>query len=807
MGEDGRFLSVYRAFLRHKRWIPLWLLALTGLACASLFFIPFDNTLQAMLPAGGAAQRMMKALSDARFADKVAISLSVQDAAADRPALKAAAEQLRKTLGPPLVSRIVTDLPQTNQWSAVSFFLERAPQILGESDLEDIDRQLTPQGVHEALRQMYLQLVRPEGLFMGRRLQSDPLGIRGRVLRKLGQVSAALGYDVSVEDSLLVSRDGRHALLVAETPVNMTDSGGSRKFVAYLKERLAALPPGVSADMVCGHLHTLSNEKTIKRDIALTNTVASLAFIVLLVACFRDFRSVMLVFMIPVVAALAAIPLTALLVDRMALLVIGFGSVIAGIAVDYGMHVYAVVRHSDNAEEAVRHVAQPVFFSTLTTIALFAAFFVSRIAGYHQLAWFSILALLLSLGLALFVLPHFVRRRGRSAAPSKPAAVETGRSTRGRSIVYVTLWVITMVTGVPLASRVGFDAEITRLDGTEKPILAAEERFRKTWGDASRNVAFALVSAPTYEAAAEGADRILKGIALPAGTNGLGGLSLVWPPTTTRAENAARWRRFWRDGREERLRRLLSEQGAEFDFAPGAFDPFFAGLYAGTEDISEPADNAMLNALKDRFVQRRDGAWQIVAFLPDRSDIVAQAGKLAAEQSDAIVVSGRTIAGALSEGFSGEIARMSAVAVILIVVVTFGLLQNARAALIALVPPLTAVVWLLALLALMGFPLNVATLMAGVVVFGLSIDYSFVMMHSYGHHLSGVTRFAVHLSAITTVVGTGALLFAHHPALFTIGLTLTIGVTAGYIAAMFVVPALYELVLAGRGPGEGSDTT
>jgi uncharacterized protein len=448
-------------------------------------------------------------------------------------------------------------------------------------------------------------------------------------------------------------------------------------------------------------------------------------------------------------------------------------------------------------------VAQPVFFSALTTIALFAAFFVSRIAGYHQLACFSILALLLSLGLALFVLPHFVRRRGGPAvAPPAPAA-EAGVGTRSRAAVWVAMWLVTLAAGIPLACRVGFDAEITRLDGTEKPILEAEKRFQKTWGDAGRNVAFALVSAPTYEGAAEGADRLLRGIALPAGTNGLGGLSLIWPPAATRAENAARWRRFWQDGREERLRRLLREQGAEFDFAPGAFDPFFAGLYAGTDDISEPVDNAMLNALKDRFVQQREGAWQVVAFLPDRPDVVTEASRLAAAQSDAIVVSGRTIADALSAGFSGEIARMSAVAVVLIVLVTFGLLRNARAALIALVPPVTAVVWLLALLALMGFPLNVATLMAGVVVFGLSIDYSFVMMHSYGHHLSGVTRFAVHLSAITTVVGTGALLFARHPALFTIGLTLTIGVTAGYMAAMIVVPALCELMLDPRPSASG----
>jgi predicted RND superfamily exporter protein len=38
-----------------------------------------------------------------------------------------------------------------------------------------------------------------------------------------------------------------------------------------------------------------------------------------------------------------------------------------------------------------------------------------------------------------------------------------------------------------------------------------------------------------------------------------------------------------------------------------------------------------------------------------------------------------------------------------------------------------------------------------------------------------------------------ALLFAHHPALFSVGLTLTIGVGLGYVAAMWMVPVLYEV--------------
>lgn len=46
--------------------------------------------------------------------------------------------------------------------------------------------------------------------------------------------------------------------------------------------------------------------------------------------------------------------------------------------------------------------------------------------------------------------------------------------------------------------------------------------------------------------------------------------------------------------------------------------------------------------------------------------------------------------------------------------------------------------------------------------------------------------------AVTTLIETGALLFARHPVLFAIGVTMATGVLAGYVSSMLVVPSLYR---------------
>ena len=51
---------------------------------------------------------------------------------------------------------------------------------------------------------------------------------------------------------------------------------------------------------------------------------------------------------------------------------------------------------------------------------------------------------------------------------------------------------------------------------------------------------------------------------------------------------------------------------------------------------------------------------------------------------------------------------------------------------------------------------------------------------------------AMWVSASTTLIGALALLFAWHPVLYSIGLSLTLGLSAGFLTAQFVIPAFYR---------------
>lgn len=792
----SRFLRAFSA-LERRRGIVLGIL-ITGLAVSglSLLRLRFDNTLDLMLPAHSPAHRMMVFLREANFSNKIVISLESRRGPEHRDALLAAADQLAASLKPPLITTVITGFSAPDLMSDTGFFLSHAPQTFDSNTLAGIEARLTPAGVRDALKHRYLQLLKPEGLFMARAMQADPLDINSQILNRLETLSSSMGYEVAVENGHFVSRDGRHTMLVAQTSVPLTDAAESRRLLNYLKESLRTLPGDIQASIICGHTHVVSNEDTIKRDLGVIFGIASAAFILLYITFFRDIRA-LLIFLMPALAAVIALAVTAVFYPRLSYFVIAFGPVIAGIADDYGIAAYVAVRYGRHRAEAIRHIARPVTVGALTTTAIFFAFFFSRIPAYRQLALFCMVSLLLSVVFALFILPLCLRRR-ETDAPEETA--EPPSSPHPHRFPLILFAIFLMAAGA-LATRVRFDSDITRLDGTQPAILNEERNFQNTWSAGERKEAILAVVGTNTEQALERNDEVYQQAAALAGTNRLVSLASVWPSTRTRTAQAEQWAAFWRAGREDKLRTLLQEQGAPFGFATNAFDPFFEHLYDATTSVAEPATNRVLASLKDRFIQTAPGRSQALSYFPDDPALVEKISAALRDQPDVFVVSRTALGAILSAAFTGEIWRTSLLASLMIVLTALLFLRRTVLTLIALVPALTGVIGLLAVLVALDRPLDVANLISGIVVFGLCIDFGVHILHSCQHRENRSTRIAVTFAAMTTLIGAGVLLFAKHPALYSIGLTLVIGVGLGYVAAMWVVPALCALLPEERKKG------
>jgi hopanoid biosynthesis associated RND transporter like protein HpnN len=140
-------------------------------------------------------------------------------------------------------------------------------------------------------------------------------------------------------------------------------------------------------------------------------------------------------------------------------------------------------------------------------------------------------------------------------------------------------------------------------------------------------------------------------------------------------------------------------------------------------------------------------------------------------------------------------------AIIVVSALTFLLLRRVPETLLALLPLGLGLVWTAGLM--YGFDLQfnlgnvfgIPLILGAAAEYGLNIVIRFMEGRDHGGPLvARSTLMAVLVNGLTTVVGFGSLMLAHHRGIFGLGLLLTLGTAAALIAALIVLPVVLRLI-------------
>ena len=786
------FLSgIYNLVENHKRLIIQVLGVVILISLVSLKFIKYNNNIELMLPADAQVQQSMRFLRESNFSDKLIISLKLKDNQHTTGDLILATDQLINSIQSPLVKQVIGNVSGSNIMQEMIFFLQYSPQLLGPESLEKLNKLVTPTGIEERLKFIYRQSLAPGSSFLMPFLRADPLKLSSEILHNVQKLSTSSGYEVTLNNGHFISKDGRSAMVIVKTSVLLTEGFGSRKIVGYLQEKLNALPDFVSASIIAGHMHTVKNEEVIKRDIWFTSVIAALGFLLLFLFFFRDLRA-LIIFLMPFVAVIISTCIAALVFKNLSYFVIGLSAVIAGISIDYGIYVFMAVRKAGNSLKTLKQVIRPVVFSALTTISVFAVFFFSNVAGYHQLAFFSNLSIILCLGFALFILPHFLAKEDISAKNKLVGKLTKQLNFAIPDHVLAISWGIFIIVMLGFASQSKFNNDITQFDGAGKTILKSEEEFHNTWGGKDLPAVF-VVSAGTlknvYELNTTIYDLAIKAV----GKDNFNSLVSIWPGITRRQANLNAWKAFWNKEQENKFKQMLATYGQAYNFSSDAFVPFFQQLHPQINLEVEPRGLVFFDQLKDQFVLKKDNGYQMISFFPDESKYIKELSAISNKYPGTFLVSRKNFSQQVSRALTGELIFLSFLAIFATVGLTFLLLRNLRLTALAMVPVITSLSIIAGIVRLLGLSLNMPSIIATMVVVGIVSDYGMFVVYYCKYGYKTGTYIAVTFAAVTTLIGTGVLLFAQHPILFSIGVTLTTGVLSGYLSSLIIIPALYRL--------------
>ncbi len=599
-GWTGTSLLEHAAQRVYEVGMRRWCMVTIGLAGLALIGgllsrrIPMQEDVVVMLPDNDpaflAGYRLLEA---SPFTRSVLIDLEAEESD-ELPLLTETAERLSERLGPsptpnsalanspPLISKVLGSLSMKMGTDLLDWLCAHAPQLFTEEDATALAAKIAPEQVTKTLQGSFNALIGPEGTWVRQWLGRDPLEFRNQVFRKLGGV--AMLPDARIEGGFLTDPTGKHILLVAETPVPMGDSRTGEQMLQYVNEAIAAtVAAPIHAHLVCAHRYTVANATTIKKDLVVVFVVSTIALIVVFLLLLRRWRAVF-VFIVPSLAVLVAVPLTAFVCRGMSAITVGFGAVLMGMAVDYGLQVFFALRHKEHTPaQNMAQLAVPVTISWLTTVGVFVVLLGSGIPIQRQLAVFSIIGLAAALIMAFLWLPHWVIKGEHTVWITLPSM------NRRRQRWVVGIWGVLTLALLPVCCYVQFDGDLRKVSVTPADVWADEMCVRDVWAD-PRGHGLLVVRAEDMESVLQTNEQVYAQLSRLWGPGQLVSLAPLLPSRSTQLANLARWRQFWQEpGRLEQLQETLKTQGRKLHFAEGTFDPFLHGLSQEHEpfDVAE----------------------------------------------------------------------------------------------------------------------------------------------------------------------------------------------------------------------------
>lgn len=739
--------------------------------------------------------------------DRLVVDLEIRGG--DRDALVAAGELVEAELkASGLFREVGTRRMETLFPEMIAQVAGRLPLLFDREELETrVAPLLAPSEVHRALAGDLQALQGLEGIGQTGLIARDPLGLRNLVLARMSQLMP--GKDAQLYRGKILSRDGRHLLILAELSGSATDSAYTRgipPLLARAAEKVgqAHRPGGVTFTLtpVGAYRAALDNENAAKRDMRMAILLTTFGIAFLLVITFPR----------PLIGLLALIPSTAgavfallvcsFLFPSLSILAVSFGGAIMAFTVDLGItYLLFLDRACEvSGEQAAREVRAAERLAASTTIGAFLMLLLSRFSVLAQIGVFAAMGVSFAYGFVHWIFPRIF--------PVMPPARKTHHRWLGRildAIVLpggkVKLAAAALFFGFMLLfARPVFHVDINAMNSMSSDSIAAEQTVQRIWGDLTSRVYIMTEGRDAGELQAR-SDRLAvmlredarRGVIRTAFT-----LADLFPGEELARRRATDWRAFWTPARIADLEREMKRAGRELGFAPDAFAPFTATL-AGPPPAAVPVPAEFAGIVG--IAAEKDSLVQVSMVTPGPAyDAEAFFARYSATGLAALFDAGlfnRRLGEVLVLLFT-EIALIVGAAIVGLLLLFF---LSWRLTLIALTPVLFALVCTVGTLNLLGRPIDIPGIMLWIVIMGMGIDYGVYYVCAYQRYLDerhpymGLIRQAMFLAGATTLIGFGVLALAQHAVLRSIGLTSLLGIAYSLLGAFMIVPQLVKRVL------------
>ncbi|MCE7070473.1 1-acyl-sn-glycerol-3-phosphate acyltransferase [Dyadobacter sp. CY327] len=802
-------LRLHQFLSRHKPAFFLSLVVLTSFLILGISRLKVTESIFATLPKGKSFEEFNRLIESKNIINQIVFSIDVpEETTSDEAKLlgEAFSDSLtRYTNG--AIRNIQIERPFAQE-DVYQFVYSRFPELIDSSYYSHIASRLNADTVKASVNSAYNQLTTPGGTFLKQFIVNDPLGITGPYFRKLNASSNANG--MVLEDGVMFTGDRKKMIIFAATSF---DSGDSEKNVELYQD-VEAFKSRWNKRQKYHHFSYFGtfeiaarNAIQVKKDSYLTSFIALGGILLLLILYYRKFLIPLYIILPGVFGAIFALGIIGYIRPEISGISLATGAVVFGILLDYAFHFFTHLRHTNSISAAIKEVSAPLLTGSFTTVMAFSALHFANSAVLQDFGLFSSLSLLGAVLFTLIALPVILSSVAfeKKQMPAESRAFRFPQiQEKSRPMILGFIAVMTLVF-LYFARFTEFDSSFENLSIQDEDLQKREEALTGIDPKAEKRI-YIFASNPVRAKAESINYRVYQNLVQlrdQGKINSFVSSGSFLIPHELRLERNRKWHDFWDLRRKEATYNALDLAAAKKGFSTNAFSDFKSWV-AGQQPGAVPVDTLLAELGLDNLIEANvSGTTFITTLIVPQNQLPLVKNELRAIPGIALFDRGE-LAGDLLKLVKDDfnyLLLISASIVFLTLLVVYGRIELT---LLTFLPMVISWIWILGIAAILGIKFNFVNVIVTTFIFGLGDDFSIFVTdgllnkYKYGKDSLRSYQSAIALSATTTIIGTGVLIFAKHPAIQSIALISVLGIVCILFISFVFQPVLFGFFVQNR---------
>lgn len=762
--------------------------------------LELNEDISAFVPQDSTTAAATQLLTESGFSDKIIFNL--YDSLGEEflvPRADSILSALQKAEFKPFIKRIDYQTSDTLLETYLNIFYGNLPLFLSDSDLQLYTPLLTETGTDSILLKLKEKIESPISIFSNQYIQIDPIGMQSLAWNKLKNLQPDGNFELVEGRVYTKNHQNLLLFLTPAFPANNTKKNG--ELLDRLEPILKNYP---NCSIYGGPIVAVSNSRQMKKDTLLTSILAVLLILLLMVWFFRSTLIPLLLFLPVLFGAVCALGVLSVWKGEISVIAIAAGSIVLGIAINYALHFITHLHHERSIDKTLKEIVRPMLVGCITTAGAFFTLSLVKSQALQQLGLYAGFALLFSALFTLFIFPLFFNEN-RIPAPQNKLGKWLSYPFEKNKWVLLSVLFTTLFLAL-FSNKADFEKDLMKVNFLDEKTLQAEKNLESISSNSIRNL-FLANKGTSIDAALETNEKLDSKLSFFLKQGQIQHFispSTLIPSISTQSKKQQAWNSFWTPEKIKTVETNLARSCRKQGFKPNAFSPFIQTLKDQTTFLN-PNDLEWLRFtfFKDFFYEK-DGTTYLFNQIKTEENNREGVAEDLNNSGLGIVLDKQYLTKKfirlVGDDFNTILYAAGGI-VFLVLLLSYGRIELT---LINFLPMVLSWIWLLGLMGIFGIKFNIVNIIIGTLLFGLGDDYSIFVLGGQleefktGKKILPSFKSSIFLSALTTLIGVGVLIFAKHPALQSIAIVTILGMLGVLIISFTISPFLFGLLALER---------